>query len=617
MLISSLLLPPNDFPELGLQEIRMTRLGRMVAIAGQNGAGKSRLLRALEAVVSLRTADNLKNPEGHRSQAEFWQAAITKDPYSENVGFWTQQRLKERLIYAACTELVGTPEVEPFRAVRFVPKVLKLDDPRNEKHGEIVKRSQDATDVGHNTFHSTTLFYIQRLLNEYHDVTHPDFDGSSEERTRLQARHSSFQEIVVQMLGQPIRRQVSTGYPLIFGMVLGDANLSDGQKVLLQLCVALHAQSQNLERTVLIFDEPENHLHPSAVVDVVKAIYNSTTSTQIWVATHSVPLLAYMSGVDSKCLWYMDKGAIAHAGKNPEIVLKSLLGGEDGIAELSAFASLPAELASVKFASESLLPPQVIGDGVGDPQVTQVQRQLQSLKSEQPLSILDFGAGRGRLLDGLAAMISEKNQSPEDILDYYAFDEYTDNHNQCINVIAGYFEEKNRLFHKEDDFFAAKDKGCISVVVMTNVLHEIPPRMWAGLFRKDSLIEGCLAEDGYLLIVEDQRIPTGEKAHEHGFLVLDTVHLKTMFGANEQDLLEKRFLVDDARGDGRLKAHLISKKLFANVSAASVRDAIEQLRSTSKREIQRLRRCEPSYHNGQLHGFWTQQFANTALVLEE
>ncbi|OXI69091.1 hypothetical protein CFB44_29760 [Burkholderia sp. AU31280] len=617
MLISSLTMPPEAFAHLGLQKIHMTRLGRFVAIAGKNGAGKSRLLRGLESVVSARTAERLGDPQGCLRDAMSWQANIDAKPQAEHVPAWQAQVDVHTFAYAACTEFVQSPEAEAFRLLNFVPKVLELDDPRKKAFGDIATRSKDATSIGHREFHTTALFYIQNLISEYHDVTHQHFGGSEDEKLRIEARHASFQELITHMLGEPIRRQVGTGYPMIFGLLLGDAQLSDGQKVMLQLCVALHSQEQNLERTVLVFDEPENHLHPSAVVDVVKAVYERTTTTQIWVATHSVPLLAYMSRIDPMCLWYMEKGAISHAGKNPEIVLGSLLGGEDGISELRAFTNLPVELASVRYASESLLPPQVIAGGEGDPQVTQIQRQLALLKRDLALPILDFGAGRGRLLEGLAALIEDASGVVRDTLDYYAFDEYRDSHDDCAAVISEHFGTDERLFHKQDDFFAVKDKGSISVVVLTNVLHEIPPRVWVGLFGAGSLIYESLADDGYVLIVEDERIPIGEKAHENGFLVLDTVHLKTMFGATEKDISEKRFVADDARGDGRLKAHLISKILLSNVSTVGVKKAIEELRNTAKREIKSLRSKDPTYKNGQLHGFWTQQFANAALTLDE
>lgn len=313
----------------------------------------------------------------------------------------------------------------------------------------------------------------------------------------------------------------------------------------------------------------------------------------------------------------MDDGKISNAGRRPELVLESLLGNEEGIAQLGTFTNLPAELASVRYATESLLPPQVLAGGAGDPQVSQIQQALERVgRNGRPLALLDYGAGKGRLLEGLADLLSERGIAISDAIDYFAFDVFEDDHLHCAKVVAEYYGKSQRIFHKEDAFFSLKDAESIDVVVMTNVLHEIPPRLWPGIFSAESIIYRCLRSDGYLLVVEDQRIPVGEKAHEHGFLVLDTVHLKTLFAGTESDVHSGRFIVDDARNDGRLKAHLISRALLNNVTDATVKRAIEQLRRTSHQEIQAVRTKDPSYKNGQLHGFWTQQFANASLFLE-
>ncbi|MGT2505736.1 hypothetical protein [Cupriavidus basilensis] len=76
------------------------------------------------------------------------------------------------------------------------------------------------------------------------------------------------------------------------------------------------------------------------------------------------------------------------------------------------------------------------------------------------------------------------------------------------------------------------------------------------------MINRALSDNGFLLIVEDQRIPVGEKAHKNGFLVLDTAHLRTLFSIKEADVAAGLFTFHDARGDGRLKAHLINRALF-------------------------------------------------------
>jgi hypothetical protein len=175
-----------------------------------------------------------------------------------------------------------------------------------------------------------------------------------------------------------------------------------------------------------------------------------------------------------------------------------------------------------------------------------------------------------------------------------------------------------RHFAKDDDFFTHKDNASLDVVIMCNVLHEIPPNDWLSLFNNNlSVIGRGLKETGYLLIVEDQRIPIGEKAHKFGFLVLDTQHLRTLFAITETDSNNGLFQVLDARNDGRLKAHKISKQLLTRITSDTRKNAIVQLQTTAKTQIKQLREEEPNFQNGQLNGFWTQQFANASLWLAE
>jgi hypothetical protein len=66
-----------------------------------------------------------------------------------------------------------------------------------------------------------------------------------------------------------------------------------------------------------------------------------------------------------------------------------------------------------------------------------------------------------------------------------------------------------------------------------------------------------------------------------------------------------------------LKAHLVAKSLLSRITANSRKKAIEELKETAKGNIKRLREEKSSYANGQLHGFWTQQFANASLYLSD
>lgn len=148
---------------------------------------------------------------------------------------------------------------------------------------------------------------------------------------------------------------------------------------------------------------------------------------------------------------------------------------------------------------------------------------------------------------------------------------------------------------------------------MCNVLHEIEPADWLPLFGSEGAIRWLLRPDGFLLIVEDTEMRIGEKAHQKGFIVLDTADIKTLFDVPEK---QPGFAVDDARNDGRLKAHLIPASCLQNTSADTLSNTLKQSAHLAKVEIKKLRQNEPSYREGRKHAFYVQQFANAELALE-
>jgi hypothetical protein len=66
-----------------------------------------------------------------------------------------------------------------------------------------------------------------------------------------------------------------------------------------------------------------------------------------------------------------------------------------------------------------------------------------------------------------------------------------------------------------------------------------------------------------------------------------------------------------------LKAHKISKELLVRVDGETRKRAIQGVLESAKVQIKRLREANPDYRNGQLHGFWTQQFTNASLWFDE
>lgn len=503
---------------------------------------------------------------------------------------------------------------QDFGYLKFVPKNLSLADPR--KHNYLVQEDRYKQTEGKGAEnHDHCLFYIQECQDLWREATHQNKTGSFIDPS-AESYYLELDNLIFSMLGVRLGRVGK--FATIFEKPIADAGLSDGQKVILQLCVAIHAQKTKLANTVFILDEPENHLHPSASIDLFKAIYESSESSQIWVATHSIPLLAYIFSVEPMSLWYINDGSASNSGRNPKAVLESLLGNDEQIGKLNSFTGLPAILASVNYAAECLLPPKVVGgNGSKDPQASQIQTVISGVATGgEKLKLLEFGAGEGRLLDSLAAESLEQGTSVSDSFDYYAYEPYL-NDGTCLKVIDRYYENPEaRFFKDKDSYFSLMDDSAIDVVVMCNVLHEISPKKWIEIFSESSLISRALSDSGYLMLVEDQRLPTGEKAHEYGFILLDTPQLRTLFGIDVEDVAQGRFIVNSRR-DGRLKAHLISKSLLSRVTVETRRKAIEQLAKSARDKVGELSVKGGTYQGGMLYGFWVHQFANSSMCLEE
>ena len=158
-------------------------------------------------------------------------------------------------------------------------------------------------------------------------------------------------------------------------------------------------------------------------------------------------------------------------------------------------------------------------------------------------------------------------------------------------------------FNEERDFRANVGRESADFLVLGNVLHEIDPLDWLPLFSGDGFIQWLLKPNGYILIVEDMEMRVGEKAHQRGFVVLDTADIRVLFGVKE---LQTGFVMDDARGEGRSNAHLVPASCVGNVSASFLREALKQVKHLAKEEIKILRQGNTSCRAGRKHAFYCQ-----------
>lgn len=612
----------------GLKQVNMKKLGHMVILTGKNGSGKTRFFKALKDEISqsntyltnnnlyhnahydelLRRRTDLLQKKGDFSNkiilgdfTHSYQYAIN-DLESQIQRMESQQRDEFPILY-------DEPIKSNVRVIDYVPNILKLENWAEKPYNQLNVRGIIG-EIGINNQHITTLAYIQRLQDQWFDSTHPFSTDPEIHRNNIVKEYTRLNDIINSFMSVRLGR--TDRYSTLFGIPISQAQLSNGQCVLLQLCVALHEQGANLNDHILCLDEPENHLHPSVVIEFIENVLKCNPEGQIWIATHSIPLLSHF---DPSSIWFVEDGEVRHAGKTPEKVLRSLLGDDTRIQKLRDFACLPSELAVNRFAFECLLPPGVVQTDSNDPQSKQTFSMLSGMwKEKETINILDYGAGKGRLIANLADYDPEIAKK----LNYYAYDKCPDDRTICVNNIqAVYTDAENRYFNGIDDVRTKRGDESFDVIVMTNTLHEIPIDEWIPEIKE---ITKLLKNNGSLLIIEDCKIPVGELPHKKGFLVLNTLHLQMLFKI--EPLKDTDFITNDAWQEkpekkNRLMAHLIPKRLLTNISQDTIKTTLTELKATAIKEIKAIRSQGTSYPEGLSHGFWIQQLANAELCLAQ
>ena len=344
-------------------------------------------------------------------------------------------------------------------------------------------------------------------------------------------------------------------------------------------------------------------------MEFIDRLVKSTPHGQIWIATHSIHVLSQISP-DS--LWYVDNGHVEWAGRRPEKVLKSLVGDEERVGQLERFIHLPAVYAMERFAAECLLAPAILTTGADDKQSNQIRNLIEKKRiNGSPLRVLDYGAGQGRIL----ATLRQNRDDLSHSIDYRALEPNDSAREHCIGAVADAYgtdqaTAKDRVFQSEDDLRQRLQPKTVDIAILCNVLHEIHPRKWRRLFTEQEL-PYALKQDGHLLLLEDMKIPYGEKAHENGFILLDTEQLQTLFAVNREDPSE--FVVYTE--DDRLKAYLIRADVIKRVTDGTIKESLERRLASSGDRIQELRQMEATYANGRLLALYTAIYANTALAL--
>jgi predicted ATPase len=607
MKITNINIPDNHF-HTGLKGIKMNRLGDIVILAGKNGSGKTRLLKYISNFLKH---SKIKNSEYNKIKEEI----IYNENQIKDGNKYTDlekckneiSRLNKQLKHDSCIELDCC--LDNYVVLEYVPNKLDLISPEKLTGEEKKLKSIFIEDIYNDNktlehLNDYVLSYIYLVCeNYYYYATHQDYENEPES-IEFRESFTRLNELVYSFLGTRITYKNKRFK--IFGLNLADADLSGGEIVLLQLCVLIHAHGVSLKNLILVLDEPENHLHPAMQIEFIKKVKEVLNNGQIWIATHSIHILSCLNTSD---IWYMHDNTISYAGKQPEIVLNGLLGNNEQVERLHEFLSLPSIYAITQFAYECLFDPKAIITGPEDKQTKQITEIISNLRNNNSIKILDYGAGKGRLISSIMAnYIEEANL--QDWLNYIAFDESDKDKQICEDAIARvYGNSNNRYYNEKNKMVGTKNPKSIDIVVMCNVLHEISPKKWESTFGKDSLIYEMLAENGYLLIVEDTIMPIGEFPIPDGYFVLGRTEISKLFKIPPEAQDFDTYYYDN---NERLCSNLISKKYLGNISNDSIDITLDVLEKKCIERIEKLK-GNTDFISGKLLAFWSIQLANIVL----
>lgn len=596
---------------LGLRAARMDRLGDVVLLAGPNGGGKSRVLKLLGSTASgsdptypqtRQRVDAIERAIRDGGQhPDLISLPVLRDTLSKfpTVAWISDGSAIPRV---ENIELTGNWTVSAPNTSFGTPSSLAPDGNTLQLKSDLINRGVQKI---HDLLHQRTL-------------AHSPVVDDAVLRLRLDGDFERLNKLAKDLLGTQFDFHPQQG-SRIFGRPVHESELSRGQMILLGILASLFLyRDLDASEVVFVWDEPEVHLHPNAVIDVIDRLRRNFPQAQFWIATHSIHLLAHF---EEQSIWYVRNGQISRAGRNTHEVLCSLIGDERGLAQLHDFLRLPGKRALHSFASQCLSEPGVADFSSTDPQLRQIRDVLLShISPGKPLRILDFGAGKCRLLDELSAMAANMGRPVGEVFDYVGYD-WSDPADPAIDAKNVPPEALYRAYGKDGarryvtgTYDVLAKFAEFDVVLLCNSLHEIDVDYWPQLFGEYGLFHGRLNSNGHLFIVEDYLLSIGERAHRHGFLLLDELELK--------DLLDDRNSIrswqhENEKFADRLRTHAIPRATLAGYSPATQLRAVKTLERRCWREVERLHGQSLDDRSGREFAFWTHQFVNAHKALLE
>ena len=575
--------------------IKLKNLKRIVLLTGKNGSGKTRLLKRLQPF-------GITGPAMAESPLEHY-----------GVDFGEPFRSNGR---------VGAIAIQ----LAYSPSTTDAQDPANATPNQLENAASNSTiwanDLPYGLGNSY-LLCLQHIHNQYLKAKAIPEHQSTENGAQAIGNYQRINQLLDIFLGVKLGFDEDLN-PMLFERSLNSLQLSPGQAVCLKLCLDLYGRKSDEEHAIIILDEPELHLHATVLKSMVDRLLDIPEVVQLWIATHSVPLIADLTcqHFDETSLYLLDAGRVKFANNFPNEVLESIVGTESSRANLRSFSDFPAEIARLRFTAECLTSPDVIGfeaKGKTDPQIGLIAQDLGPLNHRKGKSpkVLEIGVGEGRVL----AALNELYPTIANHIDYVGVDIKDESAAQCKRVFSQVYDQpKNRLFFNGGEA-ALKQYGesVFDFALLCSVLHEIPPESWTGeYFGGEGIVTRALTDTGKLIVVEDYFLPHGERAHNFDYLILDRKALLELFAAKENEIVTT---CSTTQGyENRIKSHCIQSNVLGRATNRTKRKTLESIKDTSLSKARQLRGTDAAvgqtFSHGRKLAFYEHQFINATLALE-
>lgn len=649
MRIKKLQLTEDWTKPYGLKEFKSNRLNGIIALVGKNGSGKTRYLRIIEqqlrnitlADIANQEIDSLPNEANKilgenikkipfiSEMLDVEKLKTKRDANPQSIDIRDEANRAEAKFGSKRHKSLSKQQYQQLNNTirQHVSRRLKVIKPEDFR---ALKTSFDSNSQGKIKFKDlidstleevyvdefsmigeSALVFLQKLP---HKLAFDDLDTKGDEK-KFKARvaykrFSLLRELIIEFLGKKLEWKSkktdvdehedhisikATGFWTIDGREFNYSLFSEGEKVLFTYALLLFLLNNNprikFKESIIIIDEPELNLHPKAQIKLIESLQDLIKDEgQLIIATHS---LSIVSNLDYGSIHLVRENQMySPASTIPFESVDDLMGFDEHYNKIVEFLVSTPSWAMTNFMAQCFESPEVIEEASKkDPQLEVFKKLIQ----KNNINILDFGSGKGRLLEKL----KESDGIWSRIQNYDCFD-INPAYNES-NIAKGAKIVINDLSQIEN--------GKYDLIILVNVLHEVHIKYWTKSLNK---INKSLKSDGFVAIMEDTELPIGELPNEHGFLILGKGELKILLGDKTS------FITSDIeRYKDRIICGIIQKSDMHNINKNKLVRTLNNLQSHSMQSIIEYRNMtQNDLRLGRLYALKANLYMNSEIALK-